>query len=89
MSSTLAYATVNQQISIFTCGYLILFFDGFGGSKFQDMFILDTNVTNVEDRRVSAGTIYRKIDIQIVALGVHIDVQYLLEEIIFGDARHK
>jgi len=58
-------------------------------SKFQDMFILDTDLTNVEDRRVSPGTIYRKIDIQIVALGVHIDVQHLLKEIIFGDARHK
>ena len=53
------------------------------------MFILDTDLTNVEDRWVSAGTIYRKIDIQIVALGVHIDVQHLLKEIIFGDARHK
>ena len=53
------------------------------------MFILDTDLTNVEDRRVSAGTIYSKIDIQIDALGVHIDVQHLLKEIIFGDARHK
>lgn len=51
---------------------LILFFDHISTSKFEDWFILDTDLTNAEDRWVSAWAIYMKIDIQIVVIGVYI-----------------